>query len=609
MRIVTVGLPRPLHYVLKGALALTMMLEGISITTNATQAAQHSARPSAHHSRAGAAKGCPSKSKPHGTITFSDWQFPDTLNPYQYSQPIARQILNATFNSLFQYDTQARLVPQMAAAIPTTANGGIKAGGKTITLRLKPGLRWSNGAEITSRDIKFGWRVDMDGATGPACLGTCDIIKSIDTPSRYVAVLHLRSVDASAVPTALPDLWPAVWPGAWKNNPHAAALKLGASANYTFEGPGYPTDGAYQVAKVVRGSRIVLRPMRYYNGPACGTRASTLTFRAYSSVSAMISAAASHRTDVTTDYTPAQLPDLQKHQSAYRVLTHTSFTLEHLEFNLDRTYHQKANPLANANVRLALALALNKYGVIQDGLDVSSTTAHTMAAWSPFVDAPDLKQPSVTSNLTGQWDPIAHAFVIPGTASAVAHARTLLGRTPFKGGFTVDLYTTIGSPSRLAQEQAIATSWQKLGVKVAPNYVSGDSLLGSWSQNGIIAHGKFQVAMFSYVGSPDPEQYRYNLEARYCDRTARVHSVLNGNGSCVHDPVINRSFDAAARTLSPAARASDYAAVERAVNQNAYWVPLYFRQTISTNDGHVANVSNNPTLSGPTWNIYAWKVR
>lgn len=587
----------------------TAIIVGIGSTTGAVQA-QRPARPSGHSQAARTqAKGCPAKSKPSGTLTFSDQQFPDTLNPYQYSQPVARQILNATLTNLFQYNNNARLVPQMAAAIPTVGNGGIKNGGKTIVLRLKPGLRWSNGSEITSHAIKFGWQVEMDGATGPACLGTCDAIRSIDTPSKYVAILHLRNADSSAVPEAMPQPWPTVWPGAWKHSAHAAALKLGNDQNYTFEGAGYPTDGPYQIGQVVSGSRIVLHPMRYYSGPNCGSRAGTLVFQAYGSVGSMISAAATRKTDVTTDYTLADLPDLMKHGSAYQVRVHTSFALEHLEFNVDKTYQHKVNPLSNANVRLALALVLDKYGVIRDGLAVSAPAARQMAAWSPFVDTPDLKQPFVATHLTGQWDPIAHAYVIPGTAMAVAHARTLLGRTPFKKGFTLSLYTTIGSPSRLAQELAIASSWHKLGITVAPNYVTGDALLGSWSQGGILAHGAFQVAMFAYVGSPDPEQYRYNLQSSYCDRIARVHSTLNGNGSCVRDTGIDRAFNAAAQTFNAGAKAADYAAVQRAVNQSAYWIPLYFHKTISTDDGRVANFSNNPTLSGPTWNIDTWKVR
>jgi ABC-type transport system substrate-binding protein len=162
---------------------------------------------------------------------------------------------------------------------------------------------------------------------------------------------------------------------------------------------------------------------------------------------------------------------------------------------------------------------------------------------------------------------------------------------------------------RQAEEATIAVSWAKLAVKVNPNYVSQSSLLGGWSQGGVADRGKFQVAMFAYLGSPDPDQYKFNLESRYCDRRARTHSIVNGNYSCVRDGLIDRSFTAAARTLNAPARARIYAAVGREVNAQAYWVPLYFRPVIATDDGRVANFSTNPTVLGPTWNVYAWKVK
>ena len=552
---------------------------------------------------------CPSRNTPRGAISFSDWQFPDTLNPYQSSLLVSREVTNALFEDLFRYDDHARLVPQLAATIPTVRNGGIKDGGKTIVLHLKRGLRWSNGAEITSRDIWFGWRVGMDRATGPSCLGGCDAIRSIDTPSRYSAVLHLRQPYSAAVPDTMPDVWPHTWTDVWKDNPHLAALKLGQDQAFNFENSSFPTDGAYQVAQFVPHDHITLRPMRYYTGMTCGGYVKDLTFFSYRSKAELIAAAAAGKTDITMGYNRADLPELDKHRNAYRVRLRTSFSFEHLELNLDPRYQQQPNPLSDARVRLALALALDKYTLIQNALDASPSLAPSLAAWTPFVEAPDLRQPLVSSTPTGQWDPIARQFVIPGTHQALVDARRLLNQTAYKGGFTLDFYTTSGSPGRQVQEAAIASSWSKLGVKVKPNYVSASKLLAGWDQGGIAVHGDFQVAMFAYLGSPDPDQYKFNLQSRYCDRTARIHSTINGNNSCVHDPLIDGSLSAAARSFSVAARAADYAAIARQINIRAYWIPLYFRSSIATDDGRVANFSNNPTQLGPTWNIYAWKVK
>src|SRR5947209_4018120 len=41
------------------------------------------------------------------TITFSDWQFPDTLNPYQTTLAVSQEVLNGMFEGLFMYDQKA----------------------------------------------------------------------------------------------------------------------------------------------------------------------------------------------------------------------------------------------------------------------------------------------------------------------------------------------------------------------------------------------------------------------------------------------------------------------------------------------------------------------
>jgi len=93
---------------------------------------------------------CAKRTHPRGTVTFSSWQFPDTLNPYQSTRLVTREITNAIFDDLFRYDSQGHLIPQMARSIPTQQNRGIRDGGKTMLIQLKKGLRWSNGAEITA---------------------------------------------------------------------------------------------------------------------------------------------------------------------------------------------------------------------------------------------------------------------------------------------------------------------------------------------------------------------------------------------------------------------------------------------------------------------------
>jgi peptide/nickel transport system substrate-binding protein len=405
-------------------------------------------------------------------------------------------------------------------------------------------------------------------------------------------------------------LWPQVWPGAWKDDPHAAAHKLGQDVRFNFQGPSFPTNGAYQVKEFVRDNRIVLQPMKDYNGMSRGASVQNVIFAFYSSKPGMIAAAMNRETDVTQNYTAADIPQLKKGSNAFRLHVDPGFNFEHLEFNLDPTYHGKANPLADPNVRLALALSLDKVGLVRSALGLSPTQARDITAWTPLVNTSQLTQPFADTSIKGQWDSASKRFVATtGQGQALATARQLLARTPWKSGFTLDVATTSGNPVREAQMAVLMQNWARLGIKVNPVYIPASNLFAGWQQGGTLNHGDFQVAMFAFLGQPDPDQLKYNLESRYVDRQAAVHAEINQNYSGIHDSVIDRAFERAAHTINQAERARNYAAAQVELNKQAYWIPLYFRPAIATDSGRVANFLNNPTQTGPTWNMFAWKVK
>jgi len=59
------------------------------------------------------------------------------------------------FRGLFQLDKDSKPVPAMAAELPTQQNGGISTDGKKVTVKLKPGLKWSDGSALTSKDFQY----------------------------------------------------------------------------------------------------------------------------------------------------------------------------------------------------------------------------------------------------------------------------------------------------------------------------------------------------------------------------------------------------------------------------------------------------------------------
>jgi ABC-type transport system substrate-binding protein len=577
----------------------------LTLVTNVSASVpHHAARGSSHK---GSITRCVKRNKATGTIKYSDFLFPDTFNPYDgVGLTVTAETSISMFDDLWRYNNRINLFPMMLTTIPTIKNGGVRDGGRTIVLHLKHGLRWSNDAEITSYDIKFALAVNNDMLTGPACTGSCDAIKSIGTPDRYTAIWHMKRVYASAIPDANPGMWPTKWPGAWNNDPHQAAVWL-TDAAHNFEGTQYPTNGPYQIVQFVRGDRIILHPMKYYSDMNCGAYLKNLIFALYSDENSMIAAAAQQQTDATQSYMIGALPELRRYTNVFHIHTAPSFLLEHLELNQDPSYHGQPNPLSNAKVRVALALALDKLGMIRSAMGISASVARSIEGWSFMINSPRLAQPFTDRKLIGQWDPIARKYQVnTGNGQALTDAKKLLTQTPYKAGFNLDYFTTQGPPTRVAQEMVIASNWKRLGVTLSPHFVPATKLFSDWDGGGILHHGDFQVADYASGTSSDVDAFKYSMQSRYVDRRQTMHSAVDGNNAGISSPTIDANFKKAAGTFDDKKRARYYALIQREVNERADWITLYFRLQITTEDGRIAHYSNNPA-EGPEWNTYGWR--
>lgn len=110
-----------------------------------------------------AAGGLPSDAAPDAqqVLTVNDGTTggaePNTIDPQGVAYTYEVSIVQNLFDTLFTQDPKtSALVPMGAAEVPTTANGGISADGLTYTIKLNPGLKWSDGTPITASDWVYG---------------------------------------------------------------------------------------------------------------------------------------------------------------------------------------------------------------------------------------------------------------------------------------------------------------------------------------------------------------------------------------------------------------------------------------------------------------------
>ncbi|MGH1578283.1 peptide ABC transporter substrate-binding protein [Planktotalea sp.] len=90
-----------------------------------------------------------------GTVNIIYWQAPSILNPYLSGGTKDVESASLVIEPLARYNETGEMVPFLASEIPTVANGGVSADLTSITWKIAPGMKWSDGSALTSADVKF----------------------------------------------------------------------------------------------------------------------------------------------------------------------------------------------------------------------------------------------------------------------------------------------------------------------------------------------------------------------------------------------------------------------------------------------------------------------
>jgi peptide/nickel transport system substrate-binding protein len=100
----------------------------------------------------------------HANIIY--WQAASIMNPYLSGGTKDIDASSMVIEPLAHYDENGAMVPTLVTEIPTVANGGVSADLTSITWKLKPGLKWSDGSAVTANDVVFTANYCMDPSGG-----------------------------------------------------------------------------------------------------------------------------------------------------------------------------------------------------------------------------------------------------------------------------------------------------------------------------------------------------------------------------------------------------------------------------------------------------------
>jgi len=125
-----------------------------------------------------------------GTFTFATTAGIQEFNPHMLV-PGQYPYLRALYNTLAHYDAELRPQPELAEKWEFSADG------KTMTLKLRQGVKFHSGREFTSADVKHS--VEFSQTNEKVTMRTLyRAIKQVETPDKSTVVLKFDSVTPGA---------------------------------------------------------------------------------------------------------------------------------------------------------------------------------------------------------------------------------------------------------------------------------------------------------------------------------------------------------------------------------------------------------------------------
>ncbi|MGA2396073.1 MAG: peptide ABC transporter substrate-binding protein [Candidatus Lustribacter sp.] len=500
-------------------------------------------------------------------LRLASTEEPDSLNKLFANSDASDQVANLISAPVFRYDDKGNYVPEMALAVPTLQNGGISRDGKTIVLHLRRGMRWSDGAPLDARDLRFTWQAVMNPRNDTRLRTGWDDITAIDLPDDFTAVVHLRE-------------------------PYAPILGI-----FALGGAGYPPLPAHLLAKLPDLNHAPFNAQPISSGPYVLTRwnhgaslefdanprywrgkpaIAHITYQIIPDADALFNALRTHAVDVDVeDVTESQIAQIGQ-LTGYATQKRLIANIRSITFNT-------AKPaLHDVRVRRAIAEAV-------DWDRINATVFH------------GYNERATSDVMPASWA----APAIPPFPFDLAGAKRLLDAAGWRMGpdgirrrdgvpLDIDISTTPSKPANVQAEVVMQQELHAAGIELRiKNYPT--SLL--FAQDGPLYGGRYDLSMTIDTHAPDPDN-----EGEWSGAFIPPHGT---NTSFLNDPVISATSHAAARTFDRAARKALYAREEERIHELVPAVFLYWQIAYAVYNSDLKHYRAAQYLSS-NWNAWQW---
>jgi peptide/nickel transport system substrate-binding protein len=506
--------------------------------------------------------------EPH-VLRYTDTLDINTLNPFIGTSGNIQTLSELTAAFFTRLDPHGNAVPELITEIPTQANHGISADGKTITWHLRKGVKWSDGAPFDASDVTYTVAACKDPTNDISVRDIWDKIAGATAPNAYTVIFHLKAPSA----TFLGDYF--------NSDSNTAVLPkhiLGPGTNFN-ESPynALPVGiGPFRYTAFNRGDDVEMEANPYYwHKP----KLQKIIYKLISDDSTDMTQLETGEVDLW-DTVNGTMAAQAKALPGKAWSTRLSQYMSGIFLNTQRPQ------LADPRVRRALRLATDRQLIF---------------------DKVNLRNGELVESVIPKF---AHGYLdLPLTKYDPAAAQRLLDVAGWKrgsdgvrrkNGLTLSLEIVV--PAGYAPSATLAAILQgdytKIGVAATIHAYASGTFFGPYSAGGIMQTGKFDAGLLSQSLGP-------------------VYANVNGVYTCDTIPpngfnqtrYCNKKVDALnaeyLHTYDRARQDKDAAAVQRMIDDDAPVITIYERAFLAVYDKRITGYHPN---SFSNWGSTPWTI-
>lgn len=400
-----------------------------------------------------------------------------TLNPQLFNGATIQFIGALTMGYLFRYDSENRLVPELASVLPTKADGGISPDGRTITFRLRRGVRWSDGAPFTAADVVFSVKAVLNPANNEVSRSGFDLIDRVEALDAYTVRIHLVRPFA---------LFEPVFFGSGGSSPCILPAHLLAKLANINDAP-YDKKpigiGPFRVTRWGRGQPLELEANPYYwRGKP---KLQRVTFLFLPSRDRLLEAMQTHDVDLWPGAPPYYLDRITS-MSALRSSVEPAGYWSGIFFDTSR------KPLDDRHVRTALRLAVDRPHIVADLLHGNGILQEGLL--SPITPGVPVSIPLVS------YDPALAAKTLDA-AGYRAGSDGLRARNGQPLKLTLAYAAGISMNEQIAEQ--MRDEFKKLGIVLETRQYPASRMFASFGSYGVMTRGDWDMALFAWDSDPN----------------------------------------------------------------------------------------------------------